>query len=271
MNGWRLFFRSVFVLIGVVLLTSFTIDATDSISGSETALSILATKLVGNECPVNTKKVVGDSVICVDIYENSAGDDCPYQNPKNSLEVKVNVDDINCQSVSLSKQLPLTNVNYHQADLFCHKKGGRLPTPEEWYEAALGTPDNSECNLNGPALLKTGQLVDCVSVYGAKDMVGNVWEWTEAEIIDGDYNHQKLPSTGYVSEVTPQGLPLLSSSSPSAIFGNDYVWSLPTGTYVMMRGGYYGSGDDGGVNTVQATVLPSFSSVATGFRCVVDL
>lgn len=39
----------------------------------------------------------------------------------------------------------------------------------------------------------------------------------------------------------------------------------------MMRGGFYRSGEDGGIYSIHADIEPTFSSGAIGFRCVIDL
>src|SRR3989344_3194633 len=83
---------------------------------------------------------------------------------------------------------PWVNLSETQAMTLCAKNGKRLPTPGEWYRAALGTPDtitnrNAECAIGlvgSGSALPTGSRSGCVSSFGAYDMVGNVWEWVDA-------------------------------------------------------------------------------------------
>lgn len=89
---------------------------------------------------------------------------------------------------------PVSQVTVAQAERFCKKIGGRLPSDDEWgFAARAGRPDR-------PPLAKTvgWSLVDGTDApqpvgrkpadaYGLHDMLGNVWEYT-ADYVDGrDY------------------------------------------------------------------------------------
>lgn len=99
---------------------------------------------------------------------------------------------------SVSGVQPVTEITWFQAEQLCLNAGKTLCTNEEWQTAASGTndpgawPNSTSCTgtIPGAGLCNTcssGTRVtglgsaaaggDCYSVYGAEDMVGNVWEW----------------------------------------------------------------------------------------------
>lgn len=275
MEVFRKSFRWIVVTAGVIILTSLTVDATITPNGfSQSALGILATRAIPQTtCPDGMVVLEGaHKKLCVDAYENSPSVTCALQTVTNGLDSRSNIDATECLPQSAPDATPWAFVSFHQASELCAKVGKRLPSSEEWYTFALGSPDSGACNTNSGVISLPHADGSCKNAYGIHDAVGNVWEWVDGVVKDGSYNGRTVPESGYVTAADEHGIASeTKSSGPDQNFHEDYFWSDKTGEYGILRGGFYSSGKDGGLYGVQAKTPPSFLSGAIGFRCVKDI
>jgi formylglycine-generating enzyme required for sulfatase activity len=262
--------RFLLVTIGIIMLTSLGIDASEYLTGSQSALGILADRATEGTCPEGMTFIeYGTNDFCIDTYEASPGVGCVVEVPAHDRDSARNIRTRECISVAVPETMPWVHVTYHQAREVCAKSGKRLPSNAEWYQAALGTTEAS-CNTDSVSAGVTGES-ECQSGAQVHDMIGNVWEWVDAGVEGGSYEERQLPETGYVQNADMNGVALATGTTSSESFHNDYFWSEPSGVRAMMRGGFYSSGGDAGLYSVHAAVEPNFSSPATGFRCVRDI
>src|SRR6185503_16178595 len=224
----------------------------------------------------------GSAAFWIDRYEASvwsdpAGTIQQYDNvypntfPKNGqITMQTNL----CYAVSKKGVPPSDNLSWFQANLACLASGKRLPTGPEWLLAATGTADPGaddgaigRCVTNAGKKRNTGvKDADnlCVSVWGAQDMIGNLWEWT-AEWYAG------------LGSATAPVMPVMNW--PGASYGEDGTWNIVSGAErgdmvvdgipaAAFRGGSWGDGTRAGVFALALYYAPSASNPSLGFRCV---
>jgi formylglycine-generating enzyme required for sulfatase activity len=102
-------------------------------------------------------------------------------------------------------------------------------------------------------------------------MIGNVWEWVDGDVVNGEFDGREVPMAGYVSGVDSAGVPIGTQSQPDPAFNMDYFWSLSDGVLGMIRGGYWGNDSDAGLYSINASIPPTFTGRSVGFRCAKSL
>jgi formylglycine-generating enzyme required for sulfatase activity len=137
-----------------------------------------------------------------------------------------------------AENFPVTNVSFQDAADFCkwlEKKLGlpvRLPTEAEWEMAARGReaykyPWGNEWNEKAAASKENGGKISAVrsfplnrSPFGAFDMAGNVWEWTQDKVLKTeavtDEAVKKALESGQVLRVVKGGSALIPAAQISA-------------------------------------------------------
>lgn len=255
--------------LGAMLCATLGIFASDAVRGIDGHMNLANVQQSG-ACVEGMMPVqVGDRTLCVDVYEASPSTKCPHQTPTNVVQTEENAKATDCYAASVKSGQPWVFVSLPQAQRLCAGAGKRLPTNEEWYRSALGT-DNAVCTIAQGKSAATG-AGNCVSALGIYDTVGNVWEWVDESVTGRSFDGRELPETGYVASVDGDGIAVTSAQAPDVLYDNDYFWSGTDGVYGMIRGGFYGSNNDAGLYTTNASVPTSFASQGVGFRCVSDL
>jgi iron(II)-dependent oxidoreductase len=158
------------------------------------------------------------------------------------------------QLVPLEVRHPVLHVNWHEADAYCRWAGRRLPTEAEWEMAASGGSDRkrrfpwgdeqptaAHANLDSSNLgtVDVSDLPAGDSVFGCRQMIGNVWEWTASDF---------TPYPGFVAG------PYKEYSEPW--FGNHKV----------LRGGCWVTRSRLISNTYRNFYMPHRRDVWAGFR-----
>jgi formylglycine-generating enzyme required for sulfatase activity len=139
-----------------------------------------------------TEVTRGDYALCV-----SAGRCKPAPSPAGAAAASAAA--VPPPAAGADSKLPVTGVDWSEAQAYCRFAGGRLPTEAEWEKAARGTDGReypwgnaADCTRanwgnfegEGPCAGKNpghpvavGQYPSGASPYGALDLGGNVWEW----------------------------------------------------------------------------------------------
>ena len=153
----------------------------------------------------------------------------------------------------IEPDLPALHVSWHEAQAWCRFAGRRLPTEVEWEFAACDgestpkpatpwggvVPDVERANLEGSAPVAVDACAAGDTPHGARQMLGNVWEWTDSTF---------SPYPGFVPD------PYADYSQP---------WF---GTHKVLRGGSFATAARLLRNTWRNFYTPDRADVFAGFR-----
>ena len=158
---------------------------------------------------------------------------------------------------------PITWVNWFDSANFCQWAEKRLPTEKEWERSAKGIkgtdyPWGNEFNINNAnltlnaggktELLDVGSFPSGASPEGVKDLIGNVWEWTNNDYAPYPGNAYKSPQFGTGDKVIRGGSVSYIGHFPGAL----YIAALKK----MARNGF------------RQPASPEDGAEDVGFRCV---
>jgi formylglycine-generating enzyme required for sulfatase activity len=263
-------FIGTLIVLATTFVSTLGIFASDTLRGIDGGIASLSSHETG-VCPKGmVAQKINDGLMCVDEYEATPAESCPHTTPSNVFETEKNASTKECYAASVPGKAPWTFVTLSQAQRVCAEGGKRLPTSDEWFQIALGT-DAALCTIHKSSPNETGTN-ECRSSSGAYDTIGNVWEWVNETVEGNGFHNRNLPDEGYVTSADASGVAITThTESADVLYGEDYFWSKSEGIFGMIRGGFYGSEEDAGLYTVNATVATNFASQGVGFRCVRDI
>jgi hypothetical protein len=253
-----------------MIITSVAVSASDLVGGVS---NLMMGSVVSTATPCGEDAVLerfGSHALCVDRYEAAANPVCPFPDPRSELETEANILARSCTPESRHGALGWRFVTQNQAAQLCARVDKRLPTAAEWHRIALTLQTVDTCVLNADRPQVAG-ATQCVTPSGVHDLVGNVWEWIGDTVSEGRFNGRAIPQAGYVAVVDDAGVVVKTSEAPSLSLGSDYAWTDQQGVRGIMKGGFYGSGEDGGIYAQNMAVPLDFQAAGVGFRCVSDV
>jgi formylglycine-generating enzyme required for sulfatase activity len=172
---------------------------------------------------------------------------------------------------------PIVGVSWFDARRYCAWTGGRLPTEEQWERAARGSDERTYAWGNEPPTPEravfgrdqatgapdpVGSHPSGAGPFGALDLTGNVWEWTDSPYDPYAYRHASTLAT------CETALASLRDLREGGIHGFTGSNPLPSTCERVLRGGAWNYGAAGLRVTNRVHHPPTFRIMVAGFRCV---
>ena len=214
-------------------------------------------------CPGGPYRMVRVGSVCIDRYEASV-----WSSPTGGTQYGVDSDDYPCHDNgqdckgkifvrSVPGVPPSGFITWFQAQQALANSGKRLPTNAEWQMAVAGTPDGTACNESTEDVDVTGENPECVSAWGAYDMVGNVAEWV------ADW----VPQSNTCGE-WPPGWTLVPDLQCLAGAREELEVStgVPFSPAALIRGGSHSIGAAPGPFSIEGRLPPFITGSDLGFR-----
>jgi formylglycine-generating enzyme required for sulfatase activity len=174
---------------------------------------------------------------------------------------------------------PSRYLTWFQAQAACSASGKSLISNAEWQAAVEGTYDPESSSVRGRCLTSgagprpTGDPSSlppvtnpCISIWGAEDMIGNLWEWTSDWWQAGP---GWMASTGQTADSWPDGYSGDNDDRTwnldgAAVRLADFVNGLPA---AAQRGGSWNDGTRAGAFALNVDYAPTYLYSNIGFRC----
>ncbi len=262
--------KGTLVISGAVILSTLAIQASDYARSIENTLTGLTADSNGPCGEFGILLQFGGHDLCVDQYEAVPTENCTYANTESVQYAKINIENTQCRALSAPNLSPWRYVSLSEAQQLCARSNKRLPTDREWYQIAIQQTDDAQCNTKSGTVALTG-TVNCYTNTNVYDIVGNVWEWVDATVVNGVFEDVSLPESGYVQLIDSRGLVINTSADPSDTYGSDYAWSINSGVAGIIKGGFYDSDTDAGIYAQNLSVPLDLRVPGVGFRCVWDI
>jgi len=120
--------------------------------------------------------------------------------------------------------------------------------------------------------IKTGTALQCISLVGAYDMIGNVWEWVNDTKNTNDIyssGNTKVPNSNRtIAQINNYGVPVdAGGTSCSGLCNSDYYWVTSGSLTAGLRSGSWFDCASAGRFCLNLFSAPSNSYYNIGFRC----
>lgn len=234
--------------------------ADNAVKTAKIANSAVSAAKLGCAGNSSQDKMVKVGSTCIDRYENSIWT-ARTGGTRITGAIPCDANGQDCKGVIFARSVagvpPRDQITYFQAQQALANSGKRLPTNAEWQAAVAGTPDPGstpgaeDCNTSSAVIEATGNRANCISDWGASDMVGNIWEWV------ADWDEQAAGVCGNWDTELGEDLSCIGRAAP------DGSTHFPGG---LGRGGDATNGSDAGAFAIGATGTPSSPSAFVGFR-----